>query len=50
MSRIIIIGGGGHVGSYLVPTLVTMGHEVVSVAVGFQSPIVPIPLGSKWKA
>ena len=30
MSRIIIIGGSGHVGSYLVTALVTMGHEVVT--------------------
>ena len=34
MSRIIIIGGSGHVGSYLVPTLFTMGHEVVNVSRG----------------
>ena len=50
MSRIIIIGGSGHVGSYLVPALVTMGHEVVNVSRGISAPIVPTPLGSKWKA
>ncbi len=38
MSRIIIIGGIGHIGSYLVPTLVTMGHEVVSVSRGISAP------------
>ncbi|MEY3046059.1 MAG: hypothetical protein RL242_2901 [Pseudomonadota bacterium] len=38
MSRIIIIGGSGHVGSYLVPTLVTMGHEVVNVSRGISAP------------
>lgn len=30
--RIIIIGGTGHVGTYLVPRLVTAGHEVISVS------------------
>ena len=38
MSRIIIIGGSGHIGSYLVPTLVTMGHEVVNVSRGISAP------------
>ena len=38
MSRIMIIGGSGHVGSYLVPTLVTMGHEVVNVSRGISAP------------
>ena len=38
MSRIIIIGGSGHVGSYLVPTLVTMGHEIVNVSRGISAP------------
>lgn len=30
--RIIIIGGTGHVGTYLVPRLVEAGHEVVNVS------------------
>ena len=38
MSRIIIIGGSGHIGSYLVPTLFTMGHEVVNVSRGISAP------------
>ena len=38
MSRIIIIGGSGHVGSYLVPALVTMGHEVINVSRGISTP------------
>ena len=46
MSRIIIIGGSGHVGSYLVPTLVTMGHEVVSVSRGIS---VPYRAHSAWE-
>lgn len=34
MSRVVIIGGSGHVGTYLVPTLVEQGHEVVNVSRG----------------
>jgi uncharacterized protein YbjT (DUF2867 family) len=30
--RIVIIGGTGHVGTYLVPRLVEAGHEVVCVS------------------
>ncbi|SHM45720.1 Nucleoside-diphosphate-sugar epimerase [Sphingobium sp. YR657] len=34
MSRVIVIGGSGHVGTYLVPALVELGHEVVNVSRG----------------
>ena len=34
MSRIVIIGGSGHVGTYLVPRLVAAGHDVVNVSRG----------------
>lgn len=30
--RIVIIGGTGHVGSYLVPRLVNAGHKVISIS------------------
>lgn len=30
--RVIIIGGSGHVGTYLVPRLVTAGYEVINVS------------------
>jgi nucleoside-diphosphate-sugar epimerase len=30
--KIVVIGGTGHVGTYLVPGLVTAGHEVISVS------------------
>src|SRR5680860_783184 len=30
--RVIVIGGTGHIGSYLVPKLVTAGHQVVCIS------------------
>ena len=30
--RVVIIGGSGHVGTYLVPRLVEAGHEVVAIS------------------
>lgn len=41
MSRIVVIGGRGHVGSYLVPRLVELGHEVVNVSRGSAKPYRP---------
>lgn len=41
MSRIVVIGGSGHVGSYLVPRLVELGHEVVNVSRGTAKPYRP---------
>ena len=41
MSRIVIIGGSGHVGSYLVPALVERGHDVVNVSRGIAKPYRP---------
>lgn len=38
MSRILVIGGSGHVGSYLLPRLVERGHEVVNVSRGTAKP------------
>lgn len=38
MSRIVIIGGSGHVGSYLLPRLVELGHDVVNVSRGAARP------------
>jgi nucleoside-diphosphate-sugar epimerase len=34
MSRVVVIGGSGHVGTYLVPALVERGHDVVNVSRG----------------
>ena len=36
--KIVIIGGTGHIGTYLVPRLVERGHEVVCVARGARDP------------
>ena len=34
MSRVVVIGGSGHVGTYLIPALVEQGHDVVNVSRG----------------
>jgi nucleoside-diphosphate-sugar epimerase len=41
MSRVVVIGGSGHVGTYLVPRLVSAGFEVVSVSRGQRAPYQP---------
>ena len=38
MARIVVIGGSGHVGTYLLPALVALGYEVVNVSRGKASP------------
>lgn len=38
MARIVIIGGAGHVGTFLVPRLVEAGHQVVNVSRGLAKP------------
>ena len=47
MSRLVVIGATGHVGSYLVPRLVRAGHEVVALSRGEREPYVPAP---EWRA
>ena len=32
--RVVIIGGSGHVGTYLVPRLVEAGHKVINLSRG----------------
>ena len=44
--RVVIIGGSGHVGTYLVPHLVEAGHEVVNITRGQREPYQPHPV---WK-
>jgi len=39
--RVVVIGGRGHIGTYLVPRLVELGHEVVVISRGQQQPYQP---------
>lgn len=41
MERVAIIGGTGHIGTYLVPRLWRAGYEVVSVSRGMRAPYLP---------
>jgi nucleoside-diphosphate-sugar epimerase len=47
MSRVLVIGATGHVGTYLVPRLVRAGHEVVALSRGEREPYSPAP---EWRA
>jgi nucleoside-diphosphate-sugar epimerase len=38
MSRVVVIGATGHIGSYLVPRLVRGGHEVIALSRGTRAP------------
>jgi nucleoside-diphosphate-sugar epimerase len=39
--RVVVIGGSGHIGTYLVPRLVAAGHEVISISRGEREPYQP---------
>ncbi|MEV0827151.1 NAD-dependent epimerase/dehydratase family protein [Nonomuraea rubra] len=39
--RVVVIGGSGHIGTYLIPRLVEAGHEVVNVSRGKREPYTP---------
>src|SRR5579885_598433 len=39
--RVVVIGGSGHIGTYLIPMLVERGHEVVNVSRGQRDPYMP---------
>ena len=47
MSRIVVIGATGHIGTYLVPRLVRGGHEVIAMTRGAREPYHPSP---QWSA
>ena len=49
MSRVVIIGGSGHVGTYLVPRLVEAGHEVINVSRGQRKAYTPNAAWSRVK-
>ncbi|MCM4084719.1 NAD-dependent epimerase/dehydratase family protein [Paractinoplanes hotanensis] len=45
--RIVVVGGSGHIGTFLVPRLVRAGHEVVNVSRGQRSHYVDDPAWSQ---
>jgi len=45
--RVVIIGGAGHVGTFLVPRLVEAGHEVINLSRGQREPYQP---HAAWQA
>lgn len=45
--RVVIIGGTGHVGTFLVPRLVAAGHEVICISRRLNKPYLP---HNAWKA
>jgi nucleoside-diphosphate-sugar epimerase len=47
MSRVVVIGATGHIGTYLVPRLVDGGHEVIAVSRGNRG---PYHGGPQWDA
>jgi len=47
MSRVVVIGATGHIGTYLVPRLVDGGHEVIAVSRGTSAPYHD---GPQWSA
>ena len=47
MSRIVVIGATGHIGTYLVPRLADGGHEVIAVSRGTRGPYHASP---QWDA
>ena len=47
MSRVVVIGATGHIGSYLVPRLVRGGHEVIALSRGTREPYHP---SAEWSS
>jgi len=47
MSRVVVIGATGHIGTYLVPRLVRGGHEVIAMSRGLRGPYQDSP---QWDA
>jgi nucleoside-diphosphate-sugar epimerase len=43
MSRVVVIGATGHIGSYLIPRLVRGGHDVIAMSRGARGPYQPSP-------
>jgi nucleoside-diphosphate-sugar epimerase len=45
--RAAVIGGSGHIGTYLIPRLVEAGYEIINITRGQRQPYVPHPA---WKS
>jgi nucleoside-diphosphate-sugar epimerase len=45
--RVVVIGGTGHIGTFLIPRLVNAGHDVIVASRGKREPYVPHPA---WNA
>ncbi len=45
--RVVVVGATGHIGSYLVPRLVSAGHHVITISRGERSPYFPHPAWDK---
>ncbi|MBA3872210.1 MAG: NAD(P)-dependent oxidoreductase [Anaerolineae bacterium] len=45
--RVVVIGGSGHIGTYLIPMLVERGHEVINVTRGQSQPYLA---NGAWKS
>jgi nucleoside-diphosphate-sugar epimerase len=47
MSRVVVIGATGHIGTYLIPRLVRAGHDVTTMSRGLRGPYHDSP---EWKS
>jgi nucleoside-diphosphate-sugar epimerase len=47
VSRVVVIGATGHIGTYLVPRLVAGDHEVIAVSRGARG---PYQASTRWSA
>jgi nucleoside-diphosphate-sugar epimerase len=47
MTRVVVIGATGHIGTYLVPRLVRAGHEVIALSRGTRDPYQQAP---EWRS
>ena len=45
--RVVVVGGSGHIGTYLIPMLVERGHEVINITRGQSQPYIA---QSAWKS
>lgn len=48
--RYVVIGGSGHVGTYLIPALIRLGHEVIQVSRGLHRPYQADPIWNEVRS